>query len=137
GRSQLPTDSWLGRATARAMQICDDCGNIEAAWELLHSELWTPVHSAVAEALPQAYAIFRLTGGDFRRGMFWAAHFGRDADTISAIIGALSGAIHGQAVIPADWKEKVRHPAGVCLKFAAGADIPALAHALVDLIYSS
>ena len=48
--------------------------------------------------------------------------------------GALSGALHGQAVIPAEWREKVRRPAGVCLKFAAGLDIPVLAESLVKLI---
>ncbi len=118
----------------RAMCICEQYGTIEAAWEALHQELWTPVHSTVAEALPQAYAIFKLTGGDFSKGMFWAANFGRDADTISALVGALSGAIHGQSVIPAGWREKVRRPAGVCLRFAAALDIPQLAEALVDLI---
>jgi ADP-ribosylglycohydrolase len=130
----IPKDSWLGRAMERAMCICEKQGNVEAAWEALHHELWTPVHSAVAEALPQAYAIFMLTGGEFRKGMFWAANFGRDADTISALVGALSGAMHGQTVIPVEWRDKVRRPAGVCLRFAAALDIPQLAEALVDLI---
>lgn len=134
GIGYIPEDSWLGRTMATAMRICDDQRHIEGAWEGLHNELWTPVHSAAAEALPQAFAIFRLTDGDFRQGMFWAANFGRDADTISAIIGTLSGALHGQAVIPAHWAEKVRRPAGVCLKFAAESDIPTLAQALVDLV---
>lgn len=133
GIAHLPGDSWLGRAMARAMRICNERKSIEAAWEALHDELWTPVHSAVAEALPQAFAVFRLTDGDFRKGLFWAANFGRDADTISAIVGALSGALHGQSVIPAEWREKVRRPAGVCLKFAAGCDIPDLALKLVEL----
>jgi ADP-ribosylglycohydrolase len=134
GIAHIPKDSWLARAMDRAMCICDEHGSVEGAWEALHNALWTPVHSAVAEALPQAYAIFKLTGGDFRKGMFWAANFGRDADTISALVGALSGAMHGQSVIPAEWREKVRRPAGVCLKFAAAVDIPTLAEALVDLI---
>src|SRR5689334_22086434 len=57
----IPKDSWLGRTMERAMCICEQRGDVEAAWEALHVQLWTPVHSAVAEALPQAYAIFRLT----------------------------------------------------------------------------
>ncbi len=137
GIAHIPADSWLGRAMARAMRICDEQQGIEAAWQALHDELWTPVHSAIAEALPQAFAVFRLTEGDFRKGMFWAANFGRDADTISALVGALSGALHGQSVIPPAWSEKVRRPAGVCLKFAAGYDIPALAQKLVELVPSS
>ena len=134
GLAYLPPDSWLGRTMTRAMCICDEHPSIEEAWEALHTELWTPVHSAVAEALPQVYAVFRLTRGDFRKGMFWAANFGRDADTISAVVGAFSGAMHGERVIPPEWREKVRRPAGVCLKFAANIDICDIARELVELI---
>jgi ADP-ribosylglycohydrolase len=131
---QIPEDSWLGRAIERAMQICDAAERMEDAWEPLHSQLWTPSHSAAAEAIPQALAIVRLTDGDFRRGLFWAANFGRDADTISAVVGALAGARHGVQIIPERWIEIVRRPSGVCLKFAAQEDIPTLAHQLADLI---
>lgn len=134
GIAQIPTDSWLGRAMARALKICDEENTIENAWERLHTELWTPSHSASAEAIPQIYALFRLTQGDFKRGMFWACNFGRDADTLGAVIGALSGAMHGIGVIPPNWVESVRRPAGVCLKFAAAEDIVDLAKQLADLI---
>lgn len=134
GIAQIPNDSWLGRAMARAMRICDQEGTIENAWERLHTELWTPAHSASAEAIPQIYALFRLTHGDFRRGMFWACNFGRDADTLGAVVGALAGALHGSNVIPTDWIEVVRRPAGVCLKFAAQEDLVDLAQQLAALI---
>jgi ADP-ribosylglycohydrolase len=134
GLRRIPADSWLGRAMARAMAICEQAGSVEEAWEPLHTEFWTPIHSVSQEAIPQLYALFRLTDGDFRRGMFWAANFGRDADTISAVFGAISGARHGLSVIPVDWLEKVRRPAGVCLKFAAQEDICNLAEQLADLI---
>jgi ADP-ribosylglycohydrolase len=134
GIAQIPTDSWLGRAMARAMQICDQAGTIENAWVKLHTELWTPSHSASPEAIPQAYAIFRLTEGDFRRGMFWGCNFGRDADTIGAMVGAMAGARHGIGVIPERWVELVRHARGVCLKFAAQEDIVNLAEQLAELI---
>ena len=134
GIDQIPSDSWLGRSMSKAMQICDHADSILDAWEELHTELYTPVHSTCAEALPQAYAIFRLTEGDFKQGMIWAGNFGRDADTISAVVGALAGAIHGQDVIPSEWVEKVRRPAGVCIKFASECDIPDLAMKLVELV---
>jgi ADP-ribosylglycohydrolase len=134
GLSYIPQDSWLGRTMARAMTICDNSKDILDAWEALHTDLWTPVHSMAAEALPQAYAVFRLTSGDFRTGMIWAGNFGRDADTISAIFGALSGAMHGEAVIPQDWAAKANRPAGVCLKFAANVEIRTIARQLIDLI---
>jgi len=134
GLRHVPQDSWLGRAMQRAMTICDKAGSIEDAWESLHSDLWTPSHSTSAEAIPQIYAIFRLTGGDYRRCMFWGGNFGRDADTIGAVLGALCGALHGADVIPATWIELVRRPSGVCLKFAAAEDLVAVASALADLI---
>lgn len=134
GLRQIPTNSWLGRAMARAMHICDQEGTIEDAWERLHSELWTPVHAVSPEAVPQLYAVFRLTNGDFRQGMFWAANFGRDADTIAAVVGALSGARQGIECIPTAWIEKVRRPGGVCLRFTAQEDVVDLAEQLADLI---
>ncbi|MBI5650505.1 MAG: ADP-ribosylglycohydrolase family protein, partial [Chloroflexi bacterium] len=134
GIAQIPRDSWLGRAMNRAMKICDEEKTIENAWERLHTELWTPSHSASPEAIPQIYALLRLTQGDFKRGMFWACNFGRDADTLGAVIGALSGAMYGVEVIPSTWVQTVRKPAGVCLKFAADEDIVDLATQLADLI---
>lgn len=134
GLKQIPYDSWLGRAMRRAMTICDEAGTVERAWEALHIDLWTPEQAASPEAIPQVYALFRLTDGDFHKGMFWGGNFGRDADTIGAIIGALSGAKQGIGVIPADWIEKVRRPSGVCLKFSAEIDIVDLAEKLAALV---
>lgn len=130
----IPNDSWLGRAMKRALCICDEAKTIEKAWEKLHTEFWTPVHSVAPEAIPQALAIFKLTDGDFRQGLFWGGNFGRDADTIGAIIGALCGARCGLSVIPPLWVERVRRPSGVCLKFAAQEDIPSLAGQLANFI---
>ena len=134
GLNAIPEDSWLVRSMARAMTICDETPDILQAYQALHDDLWTPVHSMAAEAIPQAYAILRLTKGDFKAGMIWGGNFGRDADTICAVIGAISGALHGTSVIPEHWVEKVRQPAGVCLRFAAERDMVDLATALCDLI---
>lgn len=133
GRAFIPEDSWLARAMNRAMTLCDTSRDLFATLEQLHVQLWTPVHSMAAEAVPQAYAIFRLTNGDFRQGMIWAGNFGRDADTISAIVGALSGAMHGDSVIPPHWAAMVDTPSGVCLKFAAHKSMRTLAQQLVAL----
>ncbi len=134
GLTQIPDDSWLGRAMARAMGICDRTESIIDAWMPLHDDLWTPTHATAAEAIPQAYAIFRLTEGDFRQGMLWACNFGRDADTIAAVVGALAGARQGIGVIPDAWVERVRQPSAVALKFTADEDIVEIANHLADLM---
>jgi ADP-ribosylglycohydrolase len=133
-KQHIPADSWLGRSFARVLAICENADTIEEVWENLHTQLWTPVHSMSAEAVPQVYGIYRMTGGDFRKGMFWACNFGRDADSIAAITGALSGARHGLGVIPERWVEQVRVASGVSLRFVANEDVLQLAEALVDLV---
>jgi ADP-ribosylglycohydrolase len=133
GLSQIPAGSWLGYCMDKAMALCEQASHIQDVWEALHSEFWTPSHAAAPEALPQIYAISRLTKGDFKQGMFWAGNFGRDADTIGAVVGAFSGALNGLSVIPADWISRVRRPSGVCLKFAAQEDLLDLAAQLAGL----
>lgn len=134
GTHYIPQDSWLGRNMHRAMTICDTVPDIFAALEQLHLQLWAPVHSMAAEAIPQAYAILRLTNADFRLGMIYGGNFGRDADTICALIGAISGAMHGTVAIPADWAARSDTPAGVCLRFAAQKSMRELAAQLVEMI---
>jgi len=133
GLAQIPANSWLGRTMEKAMQIAST-NTIEQAWEPLHTEFWTPMHSAVAEALPQIYALLHLTQGDFQQAMFWGCNFGRDADTIGAVLGAITGAMHGVNVIPAAWRERVEQPSGVCLRFTAALRISDVATQLAALV---
>jgi ADP-ribosylglycohydrolase len=134
GRQFIPEDSWLGRNMARMQAIWEIDSEIETCWEQLHSDFWTPAHSVAPEAIPQTYAIIHYTKADFTKGLFWSANFGRDADTITAIVGAVSGARYGVKVIPDEWKEQVRKPAGVCLHFTRDEDIVRLAEQLADLM---
>jgi len=135
GLKQIPEDSWLGRAMARAMAICDKAGTLERAWEPLHTELWQPYRAAAPEAIPQAYALFRLVGDrGFRACVIAGSNFGRDADTLGAVLGAMAGAKYGAEAIPEGWIDQVARPRGVCLPFAAEHDIRDLARQLADLI---
>ncbi len=134
GLSFIPEDSWLGRWMAKAMAIVDEAGTLEKAWDPLHRDLWTFIRCSNAEALAQTYAIFRLTKGDFVDGIIYGGNFGRDADTIAALVGAMAGAMHGAKAIPADWVEKTRRPTGRCLSFTAGLDIADVARKLAVLI---
>jgi hypothetical protein len=134
-RSQIPDDSWLGRWFDRAMGVVEEsCGDLRRAWVPLHDELFTQYRASSAEALSEAFALFRLTGGDFVEGVIQAANFGRDSDTLAALVGALSGAMHGACAIPPEWIEVARRPAGRCLRFTASMDIGEVAEELTKLI---
>ncbi len=136
-RSFIPSDSWLGRWFDRGMCIVEDSsGDLKKAWIPLHDQLRTQYRASSAEAISEAFSLFHLTQGDFVEGVITAANFGRDADTLAAIVGALAGALHGSSVIPSDWIEKVRYPAGRCLRFSTSLDIAEIASQLARIVRS-
>jgi ADP-ribosylglycohydrolase len=137
GRARMPAGSWIATAMDRAMAICEAKPDIEVAYEELHTSLWTPEHATAPEAIPQVYAILRLTRCDPRRGLLWSANFGRDADTISALVCSMIGALHGLGAFPEAWVSQVRKPSGVCLEFAQEEDMIDLARQLVALACGS
>ncbi len=104
------------------------------AWMALHDDLRTRYKASVEEAIPQAFALFLLSKGDFKRGIILAANFGRDADTIGAVLGALRGAQLGASAIPEAWIERTGYPSGTCLQFTKGLTIRGLANDLAALI---
>jgi ADP-ribosylglycohydrolase len=129
-----PKDSWMRFTFAKALDIINEKKTLEDAWKPLHDALWTEYKSVSPEAVASALAILKLTNGDFKRGIIYSGNFGRDADTISAIVGAISGAMNGMESIPAAWVEKVRLTTGVCLPFTKGMDLFDVASKLSDLI---
>jgi ADP-ribosylglycohydrolase len=131
----IPDDSWLGRQFHQAMKVVDDAGcDLWKAWSPLHIQLRAEYRASNAEAIPEVFALFKLTEGKFVDGVLAGANFGRDSDTLAALIGALAGAKNGLSGIPADWIEKVRRPSGKCLKFTSTLDIQHVAIELAELI---
>jgi ADP-ribosylglycohydrolase len=130
----IPDDSWLHYNLSKALQIIETSASLEEAWMPLHDALWTEYKAVVPEAVTEAFAVFKLTAGDFRKGIIFGGNFGRDADTIAAIVGALSGAMNGASSIPQRWVDKCRFPNGTCLPFTKGLDINEIATVLAELI---
>ena len=60
------------------------------------------------ETVPVALALFALADGRPERAIVHAANFGRDADTIASMAGALAGAYRGVDAIPSHWVAKVQ-----------------------------
>lgn len=133
-RESAPADSWLRFNLDQALAIVDNAASLEDAWMPLHHVLVSEYKAVVPEAVSEALAIFKLTGGDFRKGIIYGGNFGRDADTIAAIIGAIAGARCGLGGIPEDWAAKCRYPSGTCLAFAKGLDIFEVGARLAELI---
>ena len=59
------------------------------------------------ETVPVALALFFLSGGNVRLSVEYGANFGRDADTVATMAGAISGAFSGAAGIEQAWLNKI------------------------------
>jgi len=59
------------------------------------------------ETVPCALALFALSGGDGKKAVEYAANFGRDADTIGTMVGAICGAFGGVQAFPAQWMQSL------------------------------
>jgi ADP-ribosylglycohydrolase len=128
-----PADSWMRQTLVRANELIDQHSSIEEAWMPLHTALWSEYKAVAPEAVAEAFAVFRLVEGDVRRGIIYGGNWGRDADTIAAIAGALCGGLRGAGAIPVAWIDKVRVAHGACLPFTKGMDMFHVADQLADL----
>ena len=60
------------------------------------------------ETVPITVALFYLAQGETEKCVEYGANFGRDADTIASMCGAIGGAFHGIDSIRKVWVEKVK-----------------------------
>ncbi|GGS72362.1 ADP-ribosylglycohydrolase family protein [Nonomuraea spiralis] len=63
------------------------------------------VHSI--EELPLALGFLVAAKGDFRDTVLGGVNYGRDADSIASMGGAIAGALGGLSAVPAEWIEQV------------------------------
>ena len=61
------------------------------------------------ETIPIVFALLWLTQCEPKAAIEAAANFGRDADTLATMVGAIVGAYRGDAGLPAAWVDKVLH----------------------------
>jgi ADP-ribosylglycohydrolase len=66
-----------------------------------------PSRTKAIEELPVALGFVLLSGGDYSDAVLGAVNYGRDADSIATMAGAITGAIGGAAAVPAQWRDEV------------------------------
>ena len=66
-----------------------------------------PSRTKAIEELPVALGMVVAARGELRAAVLGAVNYGRDADSIASMAGAISGAMHGSGAVPADWAEPV------------------------------
>jgi ADP-ribosylglycohydrolase len=66
-----------------------------------------PSRTHSIEELPLALAFLLIAGGDYRDTVLGAVNYGRDADSIASMGGAIAGALGGTDAVPADWRREI------------------------------
>lgn len=131
----VPEDSWLYYNLTQSFRLVEEAeGRLIDCWMPVHDLLRSSQWATTAEAVPSAYCALKLMHDDFRSGVILAGNFGRDADTIGAVAGAILGAKYTLQSIPQRWVEKVRYPSGTCLQFTKGIDIIEVGERLAELV---
>jgi ADP-ribosylglycohydrolase len=110
------------RAVDRARGVAEESETIDEFVERFYDELldwrWPAVEwdrelyeegrvfsADSAEILPAAVGVLELCEGDVDRSIVEAASFGRDCDTIAAVVGNLTGALRGAENLRDEWVE--------------------------------
>jgi ADP-ribosylglycohydrolase len=127
-------DSWTGRAVRRAAEIGTTASSLQDALAPLLEACAIPYYpwpDVAPEAVALAVGIFSAARGRFTDCVLGGANIGRDADTIAAMAGAMSGALNGVQVLPADWRDAVLTIRGRCITATAGTRLDRLAEELV------
>jgi ADP-ribosylglycohydrolase len=68
------------------------------------------------EELPIAIGLLIVASGDYRDAVIGAVNYGRDADSIGTMTGALAGALRGRDAVPTAWREHVARESRVDLE---------------------
>lgn len=94
------------------MSLARETADYEKFREEFYKTMLREIVSDSRETVPCVLALFYLAEGNPVTAIQYAANFGRDADTIGAMVGALAGAYAGIEGINESWVEKVENTYG-------------------------
>lgn len=133
----IPEDSWTGRNLEAARGLVAKIQDPDELAVALHDNLavldyyWADI---APEATALAMAAVLAGRGEFTASTMFAVNLGRDADTIAAMAGCVSGAITGASSIPTEWLDGLRPVEGSCIRSMAGLHPLEVADRLVEIL---
>lgn len=134
GIAVIPSDSWLGRQMARALDLAASAATPFDLVADLNDEVANASYSfgtIAPETLACAFAIVVATGGDPTVAVPLAGMIAKQSDSMPAMVGALTGALSGADALPQRWRDKVEVLRGHCLPHLAGTSLSAIADELI------
>lgn len=92
---------------ARTMEMARELGSYEDFREAFYKTNLGDIISDSRETVPCVLALFYLAKGDPAQAIIYGANFGRDADTIGTMVGAIAGAFKGVDGLRPEWRAKI------------------------------
>jgi len=132
----VPEDSWTYRAIRSGLEIGHDVDEVWQALEPLEASLvrdyyhWSDI---APEPVGIAFGLLNASKGSFVDTVLGGVNIGRDADTISAIGGAIAGALNGYESLPQGWRKRIISARGNCIRVVAGMNIAETAEAVLKV----
>lgn len=134
GLDQIPSDTWLARQMTRALGLAATSATpfdlvADLADQVANAAY--PFGTIAPETLSSTFAIVLATGGDPVTALPLAGMVAKQSDSMPAMVGALTGALHGVDALPHRWREKIDRVRGHCLPHLAGTFLTEIADDLV------
>ena len=103
----LPENSRVRKIYHEVVEICNKKTSIKNKWTSIIRKRGHRNATATETNFPLTLMALYLSEGDFKKAMHICIQSGWDADCTAATAGAMLGLIHGSAVLPADYREKM------------------------------
>lgn len=134
GQARIPRDSWLSRQLDRAAALAARAATpFDLAAELSdHVANASYSFGTVApETVASAFALALVADGDPMTAIPAAATVAKQADSMPALVGAITGAVAGSERLPSTWTAKVSTLRGVCVPSVEDVNLADLADELL------
>jgi ADP-ribosylglycohydrolase len=135
GRRRIPADCWLSRQLTRALDLAEQATSPFDLAAELSDQVANQSYSfgtVAPETLASAYALALAAGGDPMTAIPAATTIAKQADSVPAMVGAITGSLAGIDSLPAAWRTRVATLRGVCVPELRGVSLLDLADKLID-----
>lgn len=108
GWTAVPTTDEEERALARTIrEVVAPFDSVGPEYRQMSMDARRPSRTKAIEELPAALGFVLGHRGDFRGAVLGAVNYGRDADSIAVMAGAITAGLGGTEVVPTEWLDEI------------------------------
>lgn len=108
GWTSVPTTDEEERALARTIrEVVAPFDSVGPEYRQMSMDARRPSRTKAIEELPAALGFVLGHRGDFRGAVLGAVNYGRDADSIAVMAGAIAAGLGGTEVVPTEWLDEI------------------------------